>query len=60
MNIEVVQTVLEQSIGTFFALLQLAIIGACSALIKMYWDVRQLKRDVDEAHKKLRLMGESD
>ena len=54
MENEILQNITEQAVGTFFAVLQVAVIGAFSMVLKMHVDIKQLKRDVDSAHKKLR------
>ncbi len=42
------------AIGTIFAILQALILGVIAAAVKTYWNVRTLKRDMNEAFRMIR------
>ena len=44
------------AIGTVFAILQALVLGVIAAAVKTYWTVRTLKRDMNEAFQKIRLL----
>ncbi len=45
------------AIGTIFAILQALILGVIAAAVKTYWNVRTLKRDMNEAFRMIRAVG---
>lgn len=44
----------NQAVATFFAILQAGLIGGIAAGIKMYFDVRVMRRDINAAFVKIR------
>lgn len=56
MNFDIVGEVVRNSISVFFGLLQTILVVSFGALIKLYMDQRETKKDLDAAFQKIRCL----